>query len=62
MKNKLNYKFYILLVLFLFSAQFLTAQVNRSDYDYAMKKFQELFNEKKPDDIYEQSSTIYKSK
>ena len=62
MKNKLNYKFYSLFVLFLFSVQYLPAQAIRSDYNYFMKEFQRLFNEKKSDEIYGKSSAIYQAK
>lgn len=62
MKIKLNYKFYSLLVLFLFSVQYLPAQAIRSDYDYFMKEFQRFFNEKKSDEIYGRSSASYQSK
>lgn len=62
MKIKLNYKFYCLLVLFLFPVQYLPAQAIRSDYDYFMKEFQRFFNEKKSDEIYGRSSAIYQAK
>lgn len=62
MKIKLNYKFYVLLVLFLFSVKFLPAQVTRSDYDSFMQEFQGLLNEKKSGEIYGRSSAIYQAK
>ncbi len=62
MKIKLNYRLYSLLVLFLFSVRHLPAQAIRADYDYFMKEFQRLFNEKKSDEIYGQSSATYQSK
>ncbi|WP_313264005.1 serine hydrolase domain-containing protein [Sphingobacterium sp.] len=62
MKIKPNYRFYSLLVLLLFSVQYLPAQTTRADYNYFMKEFKRLFNEKKSDEIYVQSSATYQSK
>jgi len=62
MKIKPNYRFYSFLVLLLFSVQYLPAQTTRADYDYFLREFKRLFNEKKSDEIYGRSSATYQSK